>query len=107
MSSGFNGERFQFLGYLEKSPEERKKQLQKMSPIIESSGETHLFIETPYRAAAVLNDLLRFVAPTLMLCLAVDLHTENQTLRTQSIANWKRNPPEFKKQEVVFLLGRF
>ena len=107
MSSGLNGQRFKFLGYLEKNPEERKKQLQKMGPYIESSGETHLFIETPYRAAAVLNDVLRFVSPNLMLCLAVDLHTENQSILTQTIANWKRKAPEFKKQELVFLLGRF
>jgi len=39
--------------------------------------------------------------------LTVDLHTENQSILTQTIANWKRKAPEFKKQELVFLLGRF
>jgi len=107
MASGLNGQRFKFLGYLEKNPEERKKQLQKMGPYIESSGETQLFIETPYRAAAVLNDVLRCISPNLMLCLAVDLHTETQSILTRSIENWKKYPPDFKKQEVVFLLGRF
>lgn len=107
MSSGLNGQRFRFLGYLEKNPDERKKQVQKLGPWIENSGETQMFIETPYRASAVLTDILRWVSPALMLCLAVDLHTHNQSIITRSIGQWKMNPPIFKKQEVVFLLGRF
>ncbi len=51
MSSGLNGQRFKFLGYLEKV-EERKKQLQKMGRS-SARAKPDLFIETPYRAAAV------------------------------------------------------
>ena len=107
MSSGLNGQKFRFLGYLEKNPEERKKQLQKLGPLIENTGETQMFIETPYRASAVLTDILRWVSPNLILCMGVDLHTPQQSIVSRSIGQWKTNPPHFKKQEVVFLLGRF
>src|SRR5690606_35390629 len=54
ISSGMNGNRFKFNGYLPSRPEERRKapvQLEK-----ESTSCTQLFIEAPYRNDKMLDD---------------------------------------------------
>ena len=106
MASALSGQQFRFLGYLEKHPEKRKKQLISLSKHLMQSGETQIFIETPYRNPHLLKDLVDFGDPGSMLCLAKQLQHPNQSIKTQSLAQWKKEMPVLHKQEVLFLWGK-
>ncbi len=106
MASGLSGQHFRFLGYLEKHPEKRKKQLISLSKHLMQSGETQIFIETPYRNPHLMKDLVDFGDPGSILCLAKQLQHPNQSIKTQSLAQWKKEMPVLHKQEVLFLWGK-
>ena len=68
-------------------------------------GQTQMFIETPYRNPALFEALLRGAAPGTLLCVAVDLSLPAESVRTHSIAAWRKLPaPELRKRPAVFLL---
>lgn len=106
MASGLSGQHFRFLGYLEKHPEKRKKQLISLSKHLMQTGETQIFIETPYRNQHLMQELVASGDPNSMLCLAQQLQYPNQSIKTQSLAQWKKQMPVLKKQEVLFLWGK-
>jgi 16S rRNA (cytidine1402-2'-O)-methyltransferase len=59
MGSGMNGQSFSFHGYLPRKPQERKAALRKLDHLVLTTGATQLFIETPYRNNAMLQDILK------------------------------------------------
>ena len=58
-SSGLNGQSFAFVGYLPQEASERAKRIRELESIALRTGQTQLFIETPYRNAAMLQALLQ------------------------------------------------
>ncbi len=42
----------------------------------------------------------------MLLCIAKDLHTEGESIRTQTIADWKKKTETFGKSPCVFVVGR-
>jgi 16S rRNA (cytidine1402-2'-O)-methyltransferase len=105
MASGLNGQSFRFHGYLPREHAARKQRLIELEKEIRRAGTAQLFIETPYRNVAVFEDVLRTCDPALLLCLAVDLETERETVRTRTLADWKKQPPDLQKRPCVFILG--
>ena len=105
MGSGMNGQNFHFHGYLPIDTVERKKKIQALETEIKSTGGTQLFIETPYRNNQLFEALLQNCHPNTKLCVAMELTAPHEWIKTQSIVQWKRNPPELHKKLVVFLLG--
>lgn len=105
IASGLDGQRFSFLGYL---PADKSARIQKLKEIEKRSGqanETQIFIETPYRNQHMFEDTLANCQPSTRLCVASNLTLENEVVRTQSIAEWKKSAtPELHKQPTVFLL---
>ncbi len=91
MASGLEGQCFAFSGYL---PRE--------------AGETQIFIETPYRNAAMLASLLKTCAPATRLCVASDLTLPTETVRVSSVAQWDRTAPDAlgRRPSVFLLLAR-
>ena len=57
-ASGLNGQQFAFLGYLPQDAAERDTRLKALEKHALKTGETQVFIETPYRNAAMLSGLL-------------------------------------------------
>lgn len=106
MASGFNGQQFTFHGYLPVKAAERIRKFQQLERTAHSSGETQIFMETPYRNNALLSDLLRHCQPSTLLCIAANITTEQELIRTQSIAGWRKNPPDLNKLPTIFLLGK-
>ena len=84
MASGFNGQSFAFQGYLPIDSEKRKRKLAEMERNI-SSGQTQIFIETPYRNNRLLAELTQKLRSDLQLCVAVDITGETEEIRTLSI----------------------
>ncbi len=62
-ASGLNGQNFAFVGYLPQDVEARVQRIKALEALALKTGQTQLFIETPYRNAAVWEALLKTLAP--------------------------------------------
>jgi 16S rRNA (cytidine1402-2'-O)-methyltransferase len=103
MGSGLNGQRFAFAGYLPTAPDARRQRLRELEQRSRREDETELFIETPYRNQAMLEALLATLSPSTQLCVAADLTGPQQSLRTQRVDAWRRQPPALERVPTVFL----
>ncbi len=104
MASGFNGQNFQFHGYLPIHKEERRKSILNLERMVYSKNQTQIFMETPYRNNKILDALLRVLRPDTLLCLAVDITSENEEIKTKSINEWKKQVPDIHKKPTIFLI---
>jgi len=104
MASGMDGQCFAFHGYLPVDRLERARRLKELDT--QAAGATQIFIETPYRNAALLQSLLEHCRSDTLLCLAADLTLPAESIHTRTIAEWKRKPPDVNRRLVVFLLWR-
>ena len=57
-SSGLNGQNFAFVGYLPQDASERTQRIRELESLALKTGQTQIFIETPYRNTALLGALL-------------------------------------------------
>ena len=106
MASGLNGQEFRFHGYLPIKKAERKHKIREINADLKKSGETQIFIEAPYRNDQLVADLVNTCDPSTMLCIAADLTTKSEYIRTQSIGSWKKKFPSLHKRPAIFLLGK-
>ena len=104
MASGLDGQRFAFHGYAPVDPAERAKQLRAWEQHSARQHQTQLLIETPYRNAAMYATLLATLRGDTRLCVARSLTTDDEWVRTYSVADWKTRPaPELDKRPTLFL----
>ncbi len=104
MASGLDGQRFTFHGYAPVNPAERGKQLKVWETESAKLHQTQLFIETPYRNAAMFESLLHSLRPDTRLCIARSVTTQEEWIKTKTIAQWKAAPaPELDKKPTLFL----
>ena len=106
MASGMNGQRFTFHGYLPVNADERRKKLLELERLSAQQDATQIFIEAPYRNQAVLQAVLETCDPDTLLCVATDITLESEAIRTQTLAAWKKKPPDINRRPTVFLLYR-
>ena len=100
MSSGLNGQRFTFHGYLPIEKEKRIKAIKKLHP---NTG-SHIFIETPYRNQKVYDDLIQNLKPDIRkLCIATDLTGLNESIFTKKISELKQSNIILKKYPTIFI----
>lgn len=109
MASGLNGQSFAFNGYLPIDGAQRMKRIKALEDRSRQERQTQLFIETPYRNLGLLEALTTTCTPSTLICVATDLTTEAETIRTQTAAHWKRDlstakTPDFHKKPTVFLI---
>ena len=106
MGSGFNGQQFAFCGYLPIAQTERRVRIRQLEQLVVRSGQTQLFIETPYRNDAMLQQLLADLQPRTLLCLGHGLQHPEGWVRTRTVAEWRQAKPSLGKIPTVFALGR-
>ncbi len=104
MASGANGQRFTFYGYLPADHTERVNTLKKLEKTSQQNNETQIFIETPYRNMALLQDALNCLNKETRLCVASNLTMSNELILSKKIKNWPKNLPDFHKQPCLFVL---
>jgi 16S rRNA (cytidine1402-2'-O)-methyltransferase len=104
MASGMNGQNFAFNGYLPIEPAERKKTLKALEKKSRESGQTQLFMETPYRNDKLFSELLRTLHGDTALCVAADLTLKSETIRTLKVSQWKGQAPDLHKRPAIFAL---
>lgn len=90
MASGLNGQRFAFQGYLPQDGTERLARLKQLETESRKLEQTQLWIETPYRNAAMLTSCMQALAPQSRLCIAMDLSLASESIRCMPIGEWKK-----------------
>ena len=104
MGSGFNGQSFAFNGYLPIKPDDRIKTLKKLEQRAYTENQTQLFIETPYRNAKLMADILKACRPQTHLCIAAGLTTKDEYIHTRTIKEWGGKLPQLDKIPCIFLI---
>lgn len=105
MSSGLNGQKFTFHGYLPVKPIERKQKIKELDRFAQRHNEAHIFIEAPYRNKQMVDSLLETCSDHTLLCIATNLTLPNESVKTRSIVEWRKIKPDPGKNPTVFLLG--
>ena len=105
IASGFNGQNFSFLGYLPVKPNERDKRIKEIEADSRKTGQTKIFIETPYRNQQLFNALITNCHTETMLCLASDITLETEIIESKNIEAWKHSPPNLQKKPTVFIIS--
>ncbi|WP_158828738.1 SAM-dependent methyltransferase [Mucilaginibacter lacusdianchii] len=104
MASGFNGQSFTFHGYLPIDKAQRSKRIKDLEGAAERFKQTQLFIETPFRNNQLLEEILKTCKPNTRLCIACNLTAADELVKTQTVANWKKQTPDLHKKPTIFLL---
>lgn len=106
-ASGLNGQNFAFVGYLPQEPAARARRIRELEHIAVTSGQTQLFIETPYRNGAMLHSLLHTLAPTTRLAIGSALTLPQARVQCHAAGQW-RGAGAFadKHTPAVFAIGR-
>ena len=106
-ASGLNGQNFAFVGYLPQDGQERIQRIKELEALAHKAGQTQLFIETPYRNAALWQALLQTLQPHTRLALASGLTLPGARVQSQPVRQWRQqSAPPNNRTPVVFALGR-
>jgi 16S rRNA (cytidine1402-2'-O)-methyltransferase len=89
MASGLSGQSFAFHGYLPVREGERASRLRELEADSRAHARTQLFIETPFRNAAMLATLVSTLSPRTRLAVAVDLTLHTESVASRPIAAWR------------------
>jgi 16S rRNA (cytidine1402-2'-O)-methyltransferase len=106
-ASGLNGQSFAFAGYLPQDGQERMQRIRELESLALKTGQTQLFIETPYRNPALWQALVQTLQPHTRLALASGLTLPSAEIRSQLVRQWRAEPllPS-NRTPIVFALGR-
>jgi len=108
-ASGLNGQNFAFVGYLPQDAVERQTRIRELEALALKSGQTQLFIETPYRNAALLQALVQTLQHNTRLAVARGLTLATAHVRSETIKSWRAAKPQATTDErlpAVFAIGR-
>lgn len=114
-ASGLNGQQFAFVGYLPQDHTLRSQQLRVLEHTARQTGQTQLFIETPYRNSSLLQTALHTLKPDTHLAVMCGMTlTEPSTVASPlarqsfsaTVKVWKSKAPTLDlKKPAVFLIG--
>lgn len=106
-ASGLNGQNFAFTGYVPSTPAERSHRLRELESLALKTGQTQLFIETPYRNAALLQALLQTLQDNTRLATASGLTLTEAVCHSDLVKNWKQKSWALENTKpTVFAIGR-
>ena len=92
-------------GYLPAKPAERNSRIKQLEARIYKENQSQIFIEAPYRNTKMIQSLLSYCRPDTLLCIASGITTQEEWIKTKSIAQWKKEKlPEIDKIPTIFIL---
>lgn len=107
ISSGFNGQEFTFSGYLPIDKSAKKQKIIALENAVQKTGFSQIFMETPYRNNALIEDLCKFLSPNTLLCIASNInHPTEEFIQTRKAKDWVKDRPDFHKIPTVFVIGK-
>jgi len=104
MSSGMNGQSFAFNGYLPMDKAERKSKLRGLERLSKETGQSQIFMETPYRNNKLLADLIRILHKSTRLCIACDITLPTEFIQTKIVHEWGEIVPDLDKRPTIFII---
>lgn len=104
ISSGMNGQNFAFNGYLPIHKKERKFKIIELEKKAKKENQTQIFIETPYRNNQLFSAILENCNLNTKLCIAMDITSKKQFIKTKTILEWKNLNLNLSKVPCVFLI---
>lgn len=105
MGSGLGGQRFCFHGYLPAKEPERTQKIRELEKTARREQATQLFIETPYRSAALLEALAATLAADTLISVGADLSLPGQFIKTGNTKSWRGKSDTVKDRLAVFGIG--
>jgi len=106
MASGMNGQNFAFNGYLSNKKPDLINQLKMLESKVQKTGQTQMFMETPYRNGFMIDTILHALQGNTILCIACDINGAEESIKTNTIASWKSIIGDnYHKKPCIFLLG--
>jgi len=103
MASGLNGNNFSFNGYLPVNKNERSKRIKKLEIQSRNNNQSQIFIETPYRNQSLFDELKRNLNNHTFLCIAKNIGSKNEKIKTMQIKNWKSKKITIYKEPTIFI----
>ena len=106
-SSGLNGQNFAFVGYLPQDSGERSQRIKALESLALKTGQTQIFIETPYRNAALLQALQQTLQGNTRLAISCGLTVDTAWTKSATVVRWKQDKPQPPLAlPTVFCIGR-
>jgi 16S rRNA (cytidine1402-2'-O)-methyltransferase len=107
MASGFNGQNFVFNGYLSNKKPELITQIKTLEQKVQKTGQTQIFMETPYRNAFIIETCLDTLNEQTRLCIACDINAPDEDIRQMRVVEWKKAiKGEYHKRPCIYLIGK-
>lgn len=106
MASGMNGQGFTFHGYLPIDKKEKAHKIKELDRLSTQTGVSQIFMETPYRNNQLLGDIIKNCAKYTKLCIAANITSENEYIKTKPIVDWKKEKIDLNKKPTIFILGK-
>ncbi len=91
-SSGLEGQRFAFHGYLPIDAVSRDQRIKDLEATSRRLDQSQLVIETPYRNPALLSALVATLAPSTRLAVSCGLSLDEGFTRSGTVADWRQRP---------------
>ncbi|MCC5914963.1 MAG: SAM-dependent methyltransferase [Balneolaceae bacterium] len=106
MSSGMNGQKFAFHGYLSINENKRIQELASLEQQAIQEGQTQIFMETPHRNESLFSLLLSRLRPETRLCVACNITMPDELIETKAVHQWKSGAsPDLNKKPALFVIG--
>jgi len=105
-ASGLNGQNFAFVGYVPSEPALRAQRIKVLETLALKTGQTQMFIETPYRNEALLRTLLEVLHAGTRMAVSMGLTLETCRHHSGTPNDWKRERWAINNQTpAVFAIG--
>ncbi|MDP2367834.1 SAM-dependent methyltransferase [Rhodoferax sp.] len=106
-ASGLNGQNFAFVGYLPQEAAARAQRLRELESLALKTGQTQIWIETPYRNQAMLRSLLQTLQHNTRLAVCSGLTLAQARCQSASVKSWKQLTSTLDNDTpAVFAIGR-
>ncbi|WP_394789475.1 SAM-dependent methyltransferase [Rhodoferax sp.] len=107
-ASGLNGQNFAFVGYVPQAEPERGQKIRELEALALKTGQTQIFIETPYRNTSLLQGLLQTLQQNTRLAVSYGLTLAEPRTVSDTVKSWKQKNKVglVQDQPAVFAIGR-
>lgn len=106
-ASGLNGQNFAFVGYLPQDGDARAQRIRALESLALKTGQTQLFIETPYRSEVLRKALVQTLQHNTRMAIASGLTLGDASITSRTVKAWRGHDATLLPAlPAVFAIGR-